>query len=39
MQKLVGYRIEVDEKVTQGMKLPETMILYAVDMKHMVLNS
>jgi len=39
MQKLAGYRIEIDEKVTQGMKLPETMILYAVDMEHMVLTA
>jgi hypothetical protein len=30
---------EIDEKVTQGMKLPATMILYAVDMEHMVLTA
>ncbi|MEM2946678.1 MAG: hypothetical protein QXN96_00385 [Candidatus Bathyarchaeia archaeon] len=39
MQKLIEYRIEIDEKVTGGLKLPETMILYAVDTEHMILTA
>jgi DNA polymerase elongation subunit (family B) len=39
MQKLVEARIEIDEKVTLGEKLPETMILYAVDTGHMVITA
>jgi len=30
-------RIEIDEKVTKGEKLPEAMILYAVDAEHLVI--
>lgn len=37
MQKLVETRIEIDEKVTKGEKLPEAMILYAVDAEHLVI--
>jgi len=37
MQKLVETRIEIDEKVTAGEKLPETMILYAMDADHLVI--
>jgi hypothetical protein len=39
MQKLIEYRIEIDGKVTHGVKLPETMILYAVDTEHMILTA
>jgi hypothetical protein len=39
MQKLVEARIEIDEKVTKHGKLPETMILYAVDKEHMVITA
>jgi hypothetical protein len=37
VQRLVESRIEVDEKVTGGEKLPEGMILYAVDAEHLVI--
>ena len=37
MQKLVETRIEIDEKVTAGEKLPDTMILYAMDADHLVI--
>ncbi|KPV62770.1 MAG: hypothetical protein AOA65_1613 [Candidatus Bathyarchaeota archaeon BA1] len=37
MQKLVETRIEIDEKVTAGEKLPETMILYTMDADHLVI--
>jgi hypothetical protein len=38
MQKLVETRIiEIDEKLTGGVKLPRTMILYTVDADHFVL--
>jgi hypothetical protein len=37
MQKLVETRIEIDEKVTRGIKLPQTMILYAMDADHFVI--
>jgi len=37
MQRLVETRIEIDEKVTKGEKLPEAMILYAVDAEHLVI--
>jgi hypothetical protein len=38
MQKLVETRlIEIDEKVTGGVKLPRTMILYTVDADHFVI--
>jgi hypothetical protein len=37
MQRLVETRIEIDEKVTKGEKLPEDMILYAVDAEHLVI--
>ena len=36
MQRLVETRIEVDGKVTRGERLPEAMILYAVDIGHLV---
>ena len=39
MQRLVGTRIEIDEKITKGEKLPEVMILYAVDLEHFVITS
>jgi len=39
MQKLVEHKIEVDEKITHGVKLPETMFLYAVDTQHLVLTT
>lgn len=39
MQKLVEARIEIDEKITKSKKLPETMILYAVDKEHMVITA
>lgn len=38
MQKLVGTRIEIDEKVTAGEKLPQTMILYMMDADHFTNN-
>jgi hypothetical protein len=37
MQKLVETRIEIDEKVTGGVKLPHTMILYTMDADHFVI--
>ena len=37
MQKLVETAIEIDAKVTEVGKLPETMILYAVDADHLVI--
>lgn len=39
MQRLVETRIEIDEKITKGEKLPEVMILYAVDLEHFVITS
>jgi hypothetical protein len=39
MRKLVEYKVEISGKVTQGVKLPETMILYVVDTEHMVLTA
>ena len=39
MQKLVETRIEIDEKVTAGEKLPETMILYNMDADHLVITA
>lgn len=38
MQKLVETGIEVDEKVTAGEKLPETMILYTMDADHFIVT-
>lgn len=37
MQKLVEARIDVNQKMTKGEKLPEDMILYAVDSEHFVI--
>jgi hypothetical protein len=37
VQRLVEAKIEVDAKVTGGEKLPEVMILYAVDAEHLVI--
>jgi len=37
MQRLVETGLEIDEKVTKGEKLPEAMILYAVDAEHFVM--
>ena len=37
MQKFVETRIEIDEKVTGGIKLPQTMILYTVDADHFII--
>jgi hypothetical protein len=37
MQKTFKTRIEIDEKVTGGIKLPETMILYTVDADHFIM--
>ena len=37
MQKHVETRIEIDEKVTGGMKLPQTMILYTMDADHFII--
>ncbi|MBC7130833.1 hypothetical protein H5T51_06415 [Candidatus Bathyarchaeota archaeon] len=37
MQKLIEARIDVDQKITKGEKLPEDMILYAVDSEHFVI--
>jgi len=31
--------IEIDEKVTKGLRLPEAMIIYAVDTEHMVVTA
>jgi len=39
MQRLVEGRIEVDEKITGGEKLPEVMTLYAVDSEHFVITA
>jgi len=39
MQRLDETRIEVDEKITGGEKLPEAMTLYAVDAEHMVITA
>ncbi|RJS77072.1 hypothetical protein CW707_02990 [Candidatus Bathyarchaeota archaeon] len=39
MQKLVEARIEVDEKITGGERLPEVMTLYAVDSEHFVITA
>lgn len=39
MQKLVETRIEIDEKITAGEKLPETMILYTMDADHLVITA
>jgi hypothetical protein len=39
MQKLVEHKIKVDEKITHGVKLPETMFLYAVDTQRLVLTT
>lgn len=39
MQKLVKARIEVDEKITGGERLPEVMTLYAVDSEHFVITA
>jgi hypothetical protein len=38
MQKFEA-RIEIDEKITKNEKLPDTMILYAVDKEHMVITA
>jgi len=37
MQKPTETRIEVDEKVIAGEKLPKTMILYAMDIGHFII--
>ncbi|MGQ9513499.1 MAG: hypothetical protein ACUVTL_00335 [Thermoproteota archaeon] len=37
MQKLAETRIEIDEKVVAGKKLPKTMILYAMDIGHFII--
>ena len=37
MQKLVETRVEINEKVTGGIKLPKTMILYTMDADHFVI--
>ncbi|MEM3550155.1 MAG: hypothetical protein QXN87_01615 [Candidatus Bathyarchaeia archaeon] len=37
MQNLVEARIDVNQKITKGEKLPEEMILYAVDSEHFVI--
>lgn len=37
MQRLIETRIEINEKVTKGEKLPEAMILYAIDAEHFVI--
>lgn len=37
MQKLAETRIEIDEKVTGGTKLPQTMILYTMDADHFII--
>ena len=37
MQKPFETRIEIDEKVMGGVKLPETMILYTVDADHFII--
>lgn len=39
MQRLVETSIEIDEKITKGEKLPEVMLLYAVDLEHFVITS
>jgi len=39
MQKVVETKIEINEKVTAGEKLPETMILYTVDADHLVITA
>jgi len=39
MQKVVETKIEIDEKVTAGEKLPETMILYTMDADHFVITA
>jgi len=39
MQRLVETRIEIDEKVTAGEKLPETMIVYTMDADHLVISA
>jgi hypothetical protein len=39
VQRLVEARIEIDERVTKGGKLPEAMILYAVDAEHFVITA
>lgn len=39
MQKLVKTRIEIDEKVTAGKKLPETMTLYTMDADHIIITA
>jgi hypothetical protein len=38
MQKLIETRIEIDEKITAGEKLPEPMILYTMDADHFVIT-
>ena len=37
MQKPFETRIEIDEKVTGGIKLPQTMILYTMDADHFII--
>ena len=37
MQRLVEERIEINEKVTKGEKLPEAMIFHAMDAEHFVI--
>ena len=37
MQRLAETRIEIDESVTAGEKLPEAMVLYAMDADHLVI--
>lgn len=39
LQKLVETNIEINKKVTAGEKLPETMILYAIDTDHLVITA
>jgi hypothetical protein len=39
MQKLETRTIEIDSKVTEGVKLPASMILYAVAVDHFVITA
>jgi hypothetical protein len=39
MQKLVETRIEVDERITAGERLPGKMVLYAIDADHFVITA
>ena len=39
MQRLVETEIEFDEKVVAGEKLPETMIVYVMDVEHFILTA